>query len=154
MHAIVVYYSRTGMTEHIANLIGKAAQVPVVRLETATPYLTHEDTVMEGAAKDLRNNAMPALKPMDIAWNTYDTLFIGTPNWYGTFAPPITTFLDTFSCAGKTIIPFCTHDGTHGGNIAQDLKNFCPKANVLSCFEVDEHMGEDSIVAWLGSLGI
>jgi flavodoxin len=155
MSAVIVYYSYSGSTEKLAGVIARQSGYPMVRLEVMTPYPKDEEALFEVAASEIKRDVLPALKPIHVDWNTFETLFVGTPNWFGTFAPPVATFLDQVSCEGKTIVPFCANDGGHAGNIGEDMRDFCPKAHVLPCFEIFGWKDSQKAVSlWLASLSL
>jgi flavodoxin len=82
----------------------------------------------------------------------YDTIFLGYPIWWDTFPMPVFTFLESYNFAGKTILPFCTHEGSGKGTSIQDIKRLCPEANVLPCLVIRGGSVEksDSLIhAWL-----
>jgi flavodoxin len=63
--------------------------------------------------------------------DSYDVIFIGYPNWWGTMPMAVFTFLAEYDLAGKTIVPFCTHEGSRMGRSAKDIAAACPGATVL-----------------------
>ena len=75
-------------------------------------------------------NARPELKDYLDSVDEYDTIYLGYPNWWGTCPMPVFTFLDRYDMTGKTIIPFCTNEGSGLGSSVQDIKAACPTANV------------------------
>ena len=63
--------------------------------------------------------------------SSYDMIFVGSPCWWATMAPPVATFLSSYDFTGKTIVPFMTHEGSRMGRYASDIKKLCPKAKIL-----------------------
>jgi len=61
----------------------------------------------------------------------YDTIILGYPNWWGTFPMDVFTFLEEYEFAGKTILPFCTHEGSGLGGSERDTRKLCTDAKVL-----------------------
>jgi flavodoxin len=61
----------------------------------------------------------------------YDTIILGYPNWWGTFPMAVFTFLEEYDFSGKTILPFCTHEGSGLGGSERDIRKLCPEAKVL-----------------------
>jgi flavodoxin len=59
-------------------------------------------------------------------------IYIGYPNWYGTMPMAVFSFLESYDFSGKTIIPYCTHEGSGVGSSERDIKKLCPNAKVLS----------------------
>jgi flavodoxin len=63
--------------------------------------------------------------------DSYHVIFLGYPNWWGTMPMPVFTFLEEYDFSGKTIIPFCTHEGSGMGRSEKDIAKLCPKATIL-----------------------
>ena len=73
------------------------------------------------------------------------------PNWWGTMPMAVHTFLESYDFAGKTIIPFCTHEGSAMGRSEGDIKKLCPKAKVLSGLAIkggSVNKSDEKIAAW------
>ena len=123
-------------------------------LETQKPYPTDSYSRLTQIAKDEQNKkARPALKA-DIDITTYDTIFIGYPNWWGDMPMPVYTFLEAHIWSGKTIIPFCTHEGSGLGGSERDLKKICQGATFGKGFSVAGHDAANSeaqVAAWAKS---
>lgn len=129
---LIVYFSHSGNTREIARQIQEASGADVFEIVPVTAYPTDYDAVVAQAKKELAENARPAIgsKGPDLA--AYDTIFVGSPNWWGTIAPPVMTYLEAHDFKGKTVIPFITHEGSRMGKSVQDVKRLCPGATVLS----------------------
>lgn len=87
----------------------------------------------------------------------YDIIFVGTPNWWSTIAPPVATFLTQHNLSGKTIIPFITHGGGGQGRVVSDIKRLCPESKVLEPLSIYEGGSTDlreKILEWLKKLPI
>jgi flavodoxin len=63
--------------------------------------------------------------------DSYDVIYMGYPNWWGTMPMAVFTFLESYDFSGKTIIPYCTHEGSGMGRSERDIKKLCPNARVL-----------------------
>jgi flavodoxin len=63
--------------------------------------------------------------------DSYEVIYIGYPNWWGTMPMAVFTFLESYDFSGKTIIPYCTHEGSGMGSSEGDIKKLCPNARVL-----------------------
>lgn len=81
------------------------------------------------AVKEVRNQISRGFCPKLISGNEpiddYQTIFIGSPNWFKTLAPPVMSFLKQHDFTGKAIIPFCTHGGGGFGQIENDIAREC-----------------------------
>ena len=85
-------------------------------------------------------------------WSAYDVVYLGTPNWWSSIAPPVSSFLHEFMPTDKTIIPFCTHGGGGEGLIARDVRSYCIGCDVLPLLSIQEDGGkraEAQVAQWL-----
>lgn len=154
---LIVYFSRSGNTRHIANLIQQEVGGTLHELETVTAYPPAYNAVVEQAKREIRAGYRPPLRATLEDIEAYATVFVGTPNWWDTLAPPVATFLSEHDFSGKTIAPFCTHGGGGAGDIPPDLARLCPGAAVLSCLALYGSGGEGAraeVSAWLRGLTI
>ena len=86
---------------------------------------------MELAKKEINAGVRPELAENVRDFAKYDVIFVGSPNWWGTMAPPVATFLTRNDVAGKTVVPFFTHGGGGMQRCESDVRKLCPKARVL-----------------------
>lgn len=128
---LIVYFSQSGNTETIARQIQKAAGGDIFRLETAIPYPEKYQTLVDQAKKEIEAGYKPALKDKAVNPEPYDIIFLGSPSWWSTIAPAVSSFLSAYDFAGKTIIPFITHEGSRMGRAVADIKKLAPGATVL-----------------------
>ena len=119
-HVLVAYFSRSGNTRKIANLIHQEVGGTLYEIQPQVPYPNSYDAVVDQAKKEIQAGYKPALQSTLDHIESYDTIFVGSPNWWSTIAPPVTTFLSEYDLSGKTIVPFCTHGGGGLGRIAKD----------------------------------
>jgi flavodoxin len=88
---------------------------------------------------------------------SYDVIYLGYPNWWGTFPMAVFTFLEAYDFSGKTIIPFCTHEGSGMGGSERDIKKLCPGARVEKGLPIkggSVQGAEKEISSWLQKLGM
>ncbi len=112
--ALVVYYSASGNTERVANDIAEAAGADIFEIVPEEPY-TDEDldwtndssrVTLEHEDESLRDVPLSSTEVPD--WDSYDTVFIGYPIWWGIAAWPTDGFVKANDFTGKTVIPFAT----------------------------------------------
>ena len=163
----VVYYSQSkvGNTVTVAKWIAKHTGGELVPIEAVEAYPDAYGDTLKAAKKDMENGGTRAIKsvpPLD----GYDVVFIGSPIWYGTYAPPVAEFFKTHSFAGKTVVPFCTHGGGGAGRYFVDVRKACPAATVKEGLtirgsnQVERRLGtgvtvhhtEDDVVNWLNAV--
>jgi flavodoxin len=156
-HILIVYFSRSGNTRKIATLIQQEVSGTLHEIQAKVPYPPAYNAVVEQAKKEIQAGYKPALRSTLEHIEAYDTIFVGSPNWWSTIAPPVATFLSEYDLSGKTIVPFCTHGGGGLGRIAQDIAKLCPQSTVMSSFEVygsGSGNVQAEVSAWLRRVGL
>ena len=122
------------------------------QIRQAQPYAEDYQTCIAEAKADLQKNARPAVPdlPEDLA--AYDELYLGYPNYWGTMPMAVFTFLEHYDFNGKTIRPFCTHEGSGLGSSVSDIKRLCPGANVEKGLAIHGSLvnrAEKEVGAWI-----
>ena len=144
MPKIIVYFSRAGEnyvsgalktlavgnTQKAAEILREITGADIFKIEPITPYSDSYNECIEQAKQDNQNNARPALKALPDSLDGYDTIYLGYPNYWGTMPMCVFTFLEQFDFGGKTIKPFCTHEGSGMGTSERDIKKLCRGAKV------------------------
>ena len=144
MPKIIVYFSRAGEnyvsgalkmldvgnTQKTAEILREITGADIFRIEPVQHYSDSYNECIEQAKQDNQNNARPALKALPDSLDGYDTIYLGYPNYWGTMPMCVFTFLEHFDFGGKTIKPFCTHEGSDLGTSESDIKKLCPGAKV------------------------
>ena len=128
---LVAYYSHSGNTREVARQIAGASGGELFEIIPATPYPSDYQTVVDQAKKEIAAGVRPALKSRVEDMSQYDVIFIGSPCWWATVAPPVATFLASYDLAGKTVVPFMTHEGSRMGRSEEDIRKLCAGATLL-----------------------
>lgn len=124
---LIAYYSWSGNTKFMAQAIQKVTGGTLFEIRCVKPYPREFKACITASRKDIKKGT--AIKAFPDLRN-YDVIFIGSPNWFGTMAPPVRTFLSAKELAGKTLYPFFTH-GTGGmQNCEKDVKALCRRSKV------------------------
>lgn len=131
MKTLIVYYSYLGNTKSIAEMIQKKTGADILRIETVVPYDNDYNKVVDQGQSEVNRGYCSKIKPLNIDPGQYDTIILGTPVWWYTFAPAMHTFLKTQDWKGKTIYPFATNGGWIGHTF-KDIKDACTGAEVKS----------------------
>lgn len=131
MKSLIVYYSWSGNTRKIARLIRELTGGDIVELIPEMPYPSSYRETTEQVRKEIKAGYKPSLKTKIEGVEEYDVIFLGTPNWWGTVAPPVATFLSQYAFSGKKIAPFITHGGGGKQRVVEDIKRLCPDAAIL-----------------------
>lgn len=152
---LVAYFSHTGNTREIANQIRNRAGGDIFEIKTVVPYTNEYDALTKQARRELDSDFRPELQSRVENIDSYDVIFIGYPNWWGTYPMAVKTFLSEYDFSEKTIIPFCTHEGSMLGRSVSDLKGMCPKSTILEGLEVrgsSVKTAQDKVASWLKKL--
>ena len=131
MKTLIVYYSLSGNTKYIAEMIQKEIGGDFVQIDTVTPYTGDYNAIVNQGNDEVNRGFMPKLKPLNINFADYDTIVIGTPVWWYTYAPAVKTFLKDADLSGKTVYPYATNGGWIGHTF-EDFKSACLGADVKS----------------------
>ena len=148
---LIVYFSQTGNTEGLADLIHEMSGVDIFRLERKIPYSSSSNgPILYGEALDeLRAEAAPELKAYpDVS--QYDTILLGYCNWWSSIPASVRTFLMHDDFSGKTIVPFCSMGGGHFGQTISAIAKLAPNSVIKEGLEVTySSYDRDEISAWL-----
>lgn len=121
-----------GNTEVIAKKIQGLTGSDLFHIQTVRSYPEDYTEATRVAQDELSRNARPELTEMIDDMDSYDLIYLGYPNWWGTMPMAVFTFLESYDFSGKTIVPFCTHEGSGMGSSERDIKKLCSDAKVLS----------------------
>jgi flavodoxin len=167
--SLIAYYSRAGNnyvggkivnipvgnTEVVAKMIQKLTGSDIFRIDTIKVYPAGYHETTDVAKQELRQNARPELSGHVGNMAEYNVIYLGYPNWWGTMPMAVLTFLEEYDFSGKTMIPFCTHEGSGMGRSESDLRKLCPAARVLPGLPIvggSVHGAEVEIANWLKKL--
>ena len=171
MKSLVAYFSRKGdnyvngaimnlpigNTEVAANIIRKLTGGDAFLIQTVDDYPADYNKTTDVAKRELRENARPKLSGHLDTLDEYSLIFLGYPNWWGTMPMAVFAFLENHDFSGKTIIPFCTHEGSGLGRSESDIRKICPYATVLTGLSIrggGVQRAENDISAWLSTSGV
>ena len=124
MKTAVVYYSWSGNTRFAAETIAKMAGADIFEIKAETPYNSDFGKCCDEAKPECYGKTLRPIKPIaGIDLSKYDMVFVGTPNWWGTMAPPVRTWVTQNKDAlkGKTVCLFQTHGGGGMQRVGKDF---------------------------------
>lgn len=167
---LIAYYSRKGQnyvsgrivslpvgnTEVAAKMAQELTGGDIFEICTVKSYPVDYTETTEVATAEKRANARPELSTHVNNMDQYDTIILGYPNWWGTFPMAVFTFLEEYDFTGKTILPFCTHEGSGLGGSERDIRKLCPDATVLPGLSIQGGSVKgayDKIKSWLSKNG-
>ena len=133
---LIVYYSRTGNTKVVAELIQEKVGGTLVKIETKELRPKDYRTEVEQNEKEQDNHTLPELKTIVSDFDEYNRIFIGTPTWNMAVPQAVLSFLESYNFDGKTVIPFNTHGGYGEGSTFRQISANISGANILSGYTV------------------
>ena len=144
-----------GNMELLADDIVEATGGDKYQIITEKVYPGAYSATTELAREEQRIDERPILKELIPSIDQYDTVFIGYPNWWGTLPQAVFTFLESYDFAGKTIIPFTSHEGSGFGRSIRDIEALCDGATILEGFSIrgsQAQGAQEAVTTWLEQL--
>ena len=133
---LVVYYSQTSNTKTVAEEIATKLGADIEEIVAVKPYDGDFDATIQRCIQEREEGITPEIQPLKADVAQYDVIFIGYPVWFGTYAPPVITFLNQVDLSGKKVVPFCTFGS---GGLESSMKNLAevqPNAEILPGYGV------------------
>ena len=168
-HALVVYFSRTGeqygvgvidkgntaiVAEMIVEMTGADSFEILPKVDN---YPKTYDELTDVAKEEQNQNARPEIASKVENFDSYDTIYLGYPIWWGDLPMICYTFLESYDFSGKTIIPFCTHAGSGNAGTQSKIRSTVPDADVKEVLAVtgadtqsDPQSVKSTVTEWLG----
>ena len=132
---IVAYFSASGVTEKVAEMVAEASGCPLYEIEPKVPYtkadLNWMDKKSRSSVEMSDKTIRPEIKEDDTLFESYDEIILGFPIWWYVAPTIINTFLEKHDMAGKKIILFATSGGSGFGNTVKELQPSAPQANIV-----------------------
>lgn len=158
---LIAYYSRrgenyvngkvqslsVGNTELAACVLKRLTGGDLFPIEPLVPYSEDYYECIDKARQDLLRGVRPELKEWPSNLAQYSTIYLGYPNYWGTFPVAVFSFLERMDFTGKIMKPFCTYEETGMGHSEQDLHRICPTARILSGFPIHRADAEFEVSA-------
>lgn len=141
-----------GNTKVAVTMMEKYIDADNFYIETEKSYPDDHMELINIAKEELDTNARPDIKGSVFNMQDYDTIILAYPNWWNTCPTAVFTFLESYDFAGKTIIPFCTSEGSGIGNSVADIRKKCKNAEVRDGFALiggQVKNSETKIKQWL-----
>ena len=156
---LVVYFSRSGNTESVAERIAERVDADVFEIETVQEYPENYDELLDYARNEQRSAARPELSEHIDDIERYDVIFLGYPNWWGDMPMPLYSFLDEYDLSDKTIMPFVTSGGSGFSRTIRSIESEEPEATVLDGLSIRDRLVHDSstdraIEEWIEDSGL
>jgi flavodoxin len=153
---LIAYFSHSGNTRIIANQIHDIVSSDIFEILSVEPYTRDYNQCVDQARRELREKSRPALQNHIENMENYNVIFLGYPNWWGTIPMPVATFLSEYDFSGKTLIPFCTNEGSRMGRSETDIRASCPQSKFLEGFPIrgsSVNKAQKDVAEWLKKIG-
>lgn len=157
---LVVYYSASGNTEKVAKYIKDAANAEIFEIEPTQEYTTEDLRWSNSESRVSREHDDSSLRDVSLKtttvdnWDSYTTVFIGYPIWWGIAAWPIDNFIKDNDFTGKTVIPFATSTSSGMGNSGKNLENMAGTGTWQDGKRFSSGASESEVKSWVDNLGI
>lgn len=166
MAKLVAFYSRAGEnyfggqyrrvavgnTEKVAEKIASLTGADLFKIQQKVPYAEDYETCIQQAKADQQSHARPELETLPDSLEGYDEIYLGYPNYWGDLPMAVYTFLEAFDWTGKTIHPFCTHEGSGLSGTERRIARAAKGARVAEGLAIRgsnaDHC-EEQVNAWL-----
>lgn len=157
---LVVYYSATGHTKAVAEVIADETGADLFEVVPAELYTDEDLDWTESDSRVSIEHDNPDARAVELVadtvenWDEYDTVYIGAPIWWGIAAWPVDTFVKANDFTGKTVIPFMTAASSGLGESGELLAEMAGAGDWLEgeCFR--SNVAEDDVREWIGTLGL
>lgn len=155
---LVVYYSATNNTEAVAGYIADATGADIFELIPTEPYTSADLDWTDRDSRVSREHDDESLRDVELEnavpdnWESYDTVFVGYPIWWGIAAWPVNGFIAANDFTGKTVIPFCTSSSSGLGQSGELLEEAAGTGNWLEGQRFRSGAHEDDVKDWVAGL--
>lgn len=157
---LVVYFSATGNTENAANYIAEVTGADIFKLEPVEAYSDADLNYNGDDSRVVYEHDNPDARVVELVadtvenWETYDTVFIGYPIWWGIAAWPVDDFIKSNDFTGKTVVPFATSASSGFGESGKLLEEMAGTGNWLEGERFSSSVSKDAVTEWIEGLNL
>ena len=157
---LVVYYSASGNTERVAKDIAEAAGADLFEIVPTEVYTSDDLDWTNPDSRVSREHDDESLRDVPLTttevpdWDSYDTVFIGYPIWWGIAAWPVDTFVKNNDFTGKTVIPFATSSSSGMGQSGSLLADMAGTGEWQEGQRFSSGVSSDEVQSWVNGLGL
>ena len=157
---LVVYYSASGHTKTVAGYIAQATGGDIFEITPVEPYTDDDLNWSDSDSRVTREHEDESLRDVELTttevenWDSYDTVFIGYPIWWGIAAWPVDGFVEANDFTGKTVIPFCTSSSSGLGESGELLAELAGTGDWQEGQRFRSSAGQADVDEWVDSLGL
>lgn len=157
---LVVYYSASGNTERVAKAAAEAAGADLFKIVPVEPYTSDDLNWTNDNSRVSREHDDESLRNVELVsaevenWDSYDTVLIGYPIWWGIAAWPTDGFVKANDFTGKTVIPFCTAASSGIGQSGKLLADLAGTGDWQEGQRFASGASDKEVAAWVAGLGL
>ena len=157
---LVVYYAASGNTERVAKDIAEAAGADLFEIVPTEVYTSEDLNWTNPDSRVSREHDDESLRDVSLIttevpdWDSYDTVFIGYPIWWGIAAWPVDTFVKNNDFTGKTVIPFATSSSSGMGQSGSLLADMAGTGEWQEGQRFSSDVSSDDVQSWVNGLGL
>lgn len=159
-NVLVVYFSATGSTQAVAQTIADTLEADIFEIEPSDPYTSEDLNWTDAESRVNAEHEDTSLRDVALVsdtvenWDSYDTVFIGYPIWWGIAAWPVDGFVSANDFTGKTVIPFCTSSSSGLGESGQLLEKLAGSGDWQEGQRFRSGADEADVSKWLEDIGM
>ena len=156
---LVVFFSATGNTEAAAQYIAELTGGDLFELEPVEPYTDADLDWTDSGSRVVYEHENPEEQAVELEtttvddWDSYSTVYIGYPIWWGQAAWPVNAFIEVNDFTGKTVFPFCTSSSSGLGQSGELLAEMAGTGDWQEGVRFSSNVSEEDVQSWLESLG-
>ena len=154
---LIAYFSWSGNTEQVAQIIQQETGGDLFEIAPATPYTDDYNELLDIAQQEQSDKARPELAGQVENWEQYDTIFVGYPNWWSDAPMAVYTFVESYDWSVKTLVPFNTSASGGFGRSLSGLEESASGATILDGLSFTERTlgdAQSEVTTWLDKLGL
>ncbi len=151
---LIAYYSYSGNTKEVALKIHEKIGGDLFEIKDETKYPEEYREMTQQAKEEIANHYRPKLTDQVSDISQYDIVFIGSPNWWGTITPQVSSFLESYDLSGKVVVPFITHGSGGVQNTVKDMAEQCKGCKISENPWVGFRSRTLGVSSWLKKLGL
>jgi len=155
---LIAYFSATNNTKGVANHLNAILDADLYEITPEQPYtsadLNYSDSSTRATTEQNNPNARPSISGSVDNMEQYDVIFLGYPIWWGQAPKIISTFLESYNLAGKTIVPFCTSGSSGIGSSTINLHSLASSATWLDGNRFSGNADRSTVETWVNGLDL
>lgn len=158
--ALVVYFSASGNTERVAEVIAETTEGELFELVPVEPYTDEDLDWTDDNSRVTVEHENPEQREVELVsntvedWSDISVVYIGYPIWWAEAAWPVDGFVKSNDFTGKTVIPFCTSSSSGLGESGELLAEMAGTGDWQEGIRFQSSVSEEDVIAWAESLGL